>query len=149
MYLFHSLFKAICLFIYLTALNLSCNTQQLLCSLQPVRSLVITCKQLLVAACEIQFPDQESNPSPLHWEHGVLATGLPGHPHLFIYVMYSSLYPLIFYSFLVLLLSLSLLVTTNLFPVSVSLLLLSYIFSFVYFLDSMKTKYLSFSDLLH
>lgn len=52
-----------------------------------------------------------------------------------IYFMHSSLYPLIFYSFLVFLLSLSLLVTTNLFPVSVSLLLFSYIFSFVYFLD--------------
>ena len=24
------------------------------------------------------FPDQGSNPSPLHWKHGVLATGLPG-----------------------------------------------------------------------
>ena len=32
---------------------------------------------ILVAACGIQFPDQEWNPGPLHWEHGVLATGPP------------------------------------------------------------------------
>ena len=40
-------------------------------------SLVAACK-LLVAACGIEFPDQGSNPGPLHWEHGVLATGPPG-----------------------------------------------------------------------
>ena len=34
--------------------------------------------QTLVLACGICFPDQESNLSPLHWEHGVLATGPPG-----------------------------------------------------------------------
>ena len=28
--------------------------------------------------CRIQFPDQGSNPGPLHWEHGVLPTGPPG-----------------------------------------------------------------------
>ena len=32
----------------------------------------------LVAACEIQFPDQGSNPGPLSWEHIILATGPPG-----------------------------------------------------------------------
>ena len=32
----------------------------------------------LVVACEIWFPDQGSNPGPLHWERGVLATGPPG-----------------------------------------------------------------------
>ena len=32
-----------------------------------------TCK-LLVEACGIQFPDQGSNPGPLHWEYGVSAT---------------------------------------------------------------------------
>ena len=32
----------------------------------------------LVEACGIQFPDQKSNPGPLHWEHGVLAPGPPG-----------------------------------------------------------------------
>ena len=26
----------------------------------------------------IQFPDQGSNPGPLHWEHGVLSTAPPG-----------------------------------------------------------------------
>ena len=35
-------------------------------------------QDLLVAACGIQFPDQGLNPRPLHWEHRVLATGLPG-----------------------------------------------------------------------
>ena len=29
-------------------------------------------------ACGIQFPDQGSNPGPLHWEHGVLSTVPPG-----------------------------------------------------------------------
>jgi hypothetical protein len=32
----------------------------------------------LVEACGIWFPDQKSNPGPLHWEHGVLAFGPPG-----------------------------------------------------------------------
>ena len=32
----------------------------------------------LVVACEIQFPDQGSNPGPLHWEHGISTTGPPG-----------------------------------------------------------------------
>ena len=29
-------------------------------------------------ACGIQFPDQGSDPGPLHWEHRVLATRPPG-----------------------------------------------------------------------
>ena len=41
-----------------------------------VGSLVEACK-LLAAACEILFPDPGSNLGPLHWEHGVLATGAP------------------------------------------------------------------------
>ena len=39
--------------------------------------LAVACK-LLLAACGIWFPDQGSNPGPLHWEHGVLATGPSG-----------------------------------------------------------------------
>ena len=31
-----------------------------------------------VVACGVLFPDQGSNPSPLVWEHGVLATGPAG-----------------------------------------------------------------------
>ena len=31
---------------------------------------------VLDAACGIYFPDQGLNPGPLHWEPGVLATGL-------------------------------------------------------------------------
>ena len=45
--------------------------------LQHVGYLVVACK-LLVAACGIQFPDQGLNLGQLHWECGVLATGLPG-----------------------------------------------------------------------
>ena len=37
----------------------------------------------LVAAC-VMFPEQELNPGPLPWKHGVLATGPPGKsPHIF------------------------------------------------------------------
>ena len=32
----------------------------------------------LATACGIKFPDQGSNPGPLHWEHRVLAAGPPG-----------------------------------------------------------------------
>lgn len=39
--------------------------------------LVTACKPL-VEACGIQSPYQGWNSGPLHWEHGVLATGLPG-----------------------------------------------------------------------
>ena len=34
--------------------------------------------QVLVIACGIYFPDQGSNPGPLHWEHGALAVRPPG-----------------------------------------------------------------------
>ena len=33
---------------------------------------------VLVAACEIYFPEQRVNSGPLHWESGVLATGPSG-----------------------------------------------------------------------
>ena len=45
---------------YLVAPGLSCGMQD-----------------LLVVACGIQFPDQGSNLSSLHWEPKVLATGPP------------------------------------------------------------------------
>lgn len=32
--------------------------------------------QVVAAACGIKFPDQESNPGPLHWEYTILATCL-------------------------------------------------------------------------
>ena len=32
---------------------------------------------VLVIAYGINFPDQGSNPGPLHWEHGVMDTGAP------------------------------------------------------------------------
>ena len=40
-------------------------------------SLAMACERS-VAACELQLPDQGSNPGPLNWEHRVLATGPPG-----------------------------------------------------------------------
>ena len=33
---------------------------------------------VLVLACGMEFPDQESNPGSLHWECGVLVTEPPG-----------------------------------------------------------------------
>ena len=38
--------------------------------------LLVAACELLVTACGIQFSDQESNPGPLHCEHGILAIGL-------------------------------------------------------------------------
>ena len=32
---------------------------------------------VFVVARGVQFPDQGLSPSPLHWKHGVLTTGLP------------------------------------------------------------------------
>ena len=52
-------------------------------SLRHEGSSVVACK-LLVVACGIQFPDQGSNPGPLHWERGVLATGPPGKSRFFV-----------------------------------------------------------------
>ena len=63
----NSFFKNIYLFV--------CSRSQM----QHVGSLAfISACELLVAACRIQFPDQGSNLSPLHWQHGVLATGPQG-----------------------------------------------------------------------
>ena len=36
-------------------------------------------------ACGIQFPDQESNPGPLHWERRVLTIVPPGKSHIYIF----------------------------------------------------------------
>ena len=62
-------------FIYLAASGLSGSMQDLL----------IPACELLVAACGIQFPDQELNLGPLHWELGILATGPPGKSFLFFF----------------------------------------------------------------
>ena len=67
------LFFNIYLFIYLAELDPSCSTWVLL----------VLCRTLLVATCEIQFPDQGSNPGPRHWEHRALATGPPGKSLIF------------------------------------------------------------------
>ena len=49
---------------------------------------VFTCwhARSLVVACRIQFPDQGSNPGPLHWDRGVLATRPPGMSPAIIYL---------------------------------------------------------------
>ena len=39
---------------------------------------LVTVCELLIATCGIQFPDHGLNPSPLHWECRVLATGSQG-----------------------------------------------------------------------
>ena len=39
-------------------------------------ALVVDC-ELLVAVCGIYFPDQGSNPRPLHWELGVVTPEPP------------------------------------------------------------------------
>ena len=43
-----------------------------------VRSPLAGACELLAAACGMWFPDQGSNPDPLHWEGRVLATAPPG-----------------------------------------------------------------------
>ena len=58
------------MFIYLSVPGLSCSTWGSL--------ILVAAFKFLVVACEVSFPDQGSNQSPLHWEHGVLATGPPG-----------------------------------------------------------------------
>lgn len=50
------------IYIYLAALGLSYSSWY----------------SILVAVCGIWFPDEGSNPGPLHWEHSVFATGPPG-----------------------------------------------------------------------
>ena len=65
------------IFIYLVVLGLSCSMHDLQSPLQDAESLAAAC-ELLGATRGIQFPDQQSNPSPLCWESGVLATGPPG-----------------------------------------------------------------------
>ena len=59
------------------------------CSLRDLSH--VACK-LWFVACEILFPDQESNWGPLHWEHRVLSTGPPGKSR-------SNFWPSFFYSF--------------------------------------------------
>ena len=52
------------------------------CHLWVLKKNLFGCMESLVVACGIQFPDQGSNPSTLHWECGILATGPPGSPCL-------------------------------------------------------------------
>ena len=50
------------------------------CQWQHAGSLVAA-RELSVSTCGICFSDQELNLGPLHWEHGVLATEIPGKSH--------------------------------------------------------------------
>ena len=56
------------LFVYLAVPGLSCG----------MKDLLVARYGLSVAAHGIQFLDQGSSPSPLHWKHGVLASGTLG-----------------------------------------------------------------------
>ena len=65
------------------ALGCSCFWLQLLSSRARAHQLctgsgALQHSRSLAEACGIQFPHRELNPGPLHWEHGVLATGPPG-----------------------------------------------------------------------
>ena len=53
-------------------------------------SLVVAC-ELLVAARGIQFSDQASNLGPVHWEHGVLATGPPGNSFFLPFLLHQTI----------------------------------------------------------
>ncbi|CAI9173154.1 unnamed protein product [Rangifer tarandus platyrhynchus] len=60
--------------------------------------------QVLVAACGIKFLHQQLNPAPLHWEHGVLATGPPAKPqnlHFKIFVIPAHCHSRQQYSFVI------------------------------------------------
>ena len=72
----------------LAVLGLSCGTQDLCCGMWDPQ-LQHTDSQLW-HACGIQFPNQGSNPGPLHWEHGVLPTGPPGKSHHWYYFLDST-----------------------------------------------------------
>ena len=63
--------------------GLSCGTRGLQSRLPHAGSLVAA-RKLLVATCEIEFPDQGSNSGPLHWEHRVNHWTTREAPHQFI-----------------------------------------------------------------
>ena len=65
------------LFTYLAVPGPTCGTRGLPSSLWHTGPLAAQC-ELLVMACGTKFPDQGSNPGPLHSEHRVLATEPPG-----------------------------------------------------------------------
>ena len=77
-FLFKILFILIFIFIYLVAPGLSCGS--------PAAQFWHANSQLQ-HACGIQFPDQGSNPAPLHWERRVLTTGPPGKSRLIVSFM--------------------------------------------------------------
>ena len=73
-----------CIYLFLTAQGPSHGTWEHRSLLWHAGYLVAACEifldvacKLLVSACGIQFPDQGSNPNPLHWESRFLATGPP------------------------------------------------------------------------
>ena len=66
------------IFIYFAAPDLSSGTWDFLVVASEIFLNSFACK-FLVVAHEIYFPDQGLNLGPLHWEGGVLATGLPDH----------------------------------------------------------------------
>ena len=78
---YHAFFPSIFIsFIYLAVPGLGCIIWDPHSLLEHVGPLVIAW-ELLVVVCGIYFPNQGSNSSLLHWEHGILATGPPGKSH--------------------------------------------------------------------
>ena len=76
------IFKNIYLFIWLRwVLVVAC--QLLSCGMQPPQLWHVNSQ--LWHACGIQFPDQRSNPGPLHWECGVLSTVPPGKSLIYVF----------------------------------------------------------------
>ena len=60
------------------------HDQSLVCQILKPVLCVCVCVwpwQVLVAACEIEFPNQGLNLCPLFWKHGVLTIGPPGKSH--------------------------------------------------------------------
>lgn len=66
------------LYMRLDTMNTTCVDRYSIAPPPPPFFFSIWLRRVLAAACEIQFPDQESNPRPLNWERGVSATVLPG-----------------------------------------------------------------------
>ena len=61
-----------------TCILFSCRTKASILKKKNTYVYFIWLCWVLVAAYGLKFPDQELNLGPLHWEHGVPASGPPG-----------------------------------------------------------------------
>ena len=46
---------------------------------------LVVAREILAVARGIRFPDQRSNPGPLHWDYGILTTGPQENPSWFVF----------------------------------------------------------------